>query len=671
MTIFFSEALPSTDALTEAELLGIYNGLDTCMTSEIFEEIKGQLGGPYAEVDVLPGLHGCKAKIYAFAKELQGPIFDMVTRGVRVDRKVVRKKLAWLEREQERYNGWLQRVAKEIWGQELNPESPAQLNKILYKVLGLPEQTSRVGREWKVSTNRDALEKLEMYPTAAVLVKLILALKDINGKIETLGRGIDNDGRLRNSYNIAGTVSGRLSSSKSIFRTGGNTQNYTDELRDIFIPDRGMKFAYVDLSQAESRAVGLMAKLVTGKDGYLRACESGDLHSTVAKLVWPELEWTGNAGEDRKIADQIFYRHFSYRDLSKRGGHLCLTGDHEVLTPEGWVPISKMPPVIQAWEPLPNGTYKAEFQSVSTWHSYEEAYALIEWKSDRLHSYMTEKHRMPHVEFPFDGVQELIATRQPTGFIPIGDGTFVNGNAIKVKRHCLNGKPVSVYCPTLKAGWFYVRRYGKVFVTGNSNYNGNEYVAAIALKIQQSIARQFQAGYFCAFPEIRDWQDWTKQELKDRGVLVTPFGRIRQFFGRKTEHSVINEAISFAPQSLVADMLNDGMLRFWWECMRGLPAELIFQVHDAILFQYEMEHEEKVLGRAQAALEKPLEGTDFSIPADVAVGWNFAKEGKDNPFGMKKWKGKDERKPPAWVLPKSEASAAEVEEFLNSPVFGG
>jgi hypothetical protein len=113
-------------------------------------------------------------------------------------------------------------------------------------------------------------------------------------------------------------------------------------------------------------------------------------------------------------------------------------------------------------------------------------------------------------------------------------------------------------------------------------------------------------------------------------------------------------------------MLNDGMLRFWWECQDGLPANLIFQVHDAVLIQYRMEHEAHVLTRVKSCLEAHLAGTDFFIPSDVAVGWNFSKEGKENPYGLKKWKGADDRKPPPWVLSKAAQNTALAEDFLNS-----
>lgn len=73
-----------------------------------------------------------------------------------------------------------------------------------------------------------------------------------------------------------------------------------------------------DLSQAESRATGYLSQDLN----YIEACESGDLHTYVAHRLF-------GIPNNREAADKIFYRHFSYRDLSKPAGH----GTNYLLTP--------------------------------------------------------------------------------------------------------------------------------------------------------------------------------------------------------------------------------------------------------------------------------------------------------------------------------------------------
>ena len=116
---------------------------------------------------------------------------------------------------------------------------------------------------------------------------------------------------------MAGTETGRWSSSEAPWGTGTNLQNITKDLREIFIPDDGMTMFYADLEQAESRVVAYL----TGDQGYIDACESGDLHTTVVKMVWKNMGWSGDPVQERKLAENPYYLQFSFRDMCKRAGH--------------------------------------------------------------------------------------------------------------------------------------------------------------------------------------------------------------------------------------------------------------------------------------------------------------------------------------------------------------
>lgn len=192
---------------------------------------------------------------------------------------------------------------------------------MFYNHLGLKPIYKNEGGQTKVDTGREALEWLILYWKAEPIARAFLKYRDVSKMLSMLKAGIDNDNRFRAMYNPAGTESGRFSSSKNPMRTGGNAQNIDPQVRHIFVADQGYKMAYVDLEQAEARAVAYMATEVTGRANYLEACEGGDLHTIVAKLVWTELPWTGDPDEDKEIAKRPYYRHFTYRDLAKRGAH--------------------------------------------------------------------------------------------------------------------------------------------------------------------------------------------------------------------------------------------------------------------------------------------------------------------------------------------------------------
>lgn len=302
MPIHYSDTVPEDPALRESW----YNSLDAAVTLELDEILGRQNRGQM---------------IYNFQLAMQGPALDMMLRGFRIDPiwrsnaiRITEQALANAEEK-------LDRLAHAIWGAGLNPRSPDQLKSFFYEALAMPEQFHNDKGNRKLSTNREALEKLEDYWYARPFITCIFAAREASKKLGVLRTGVDPDGRMRCTYNVCGTETGRWASRRSVWNRGTNLQNITEELRRCFIADPGMILLYVDGEQAESRSVGFILGTKHNDWRYLDACESGDLHTTVTKLVWDRLAWTGELASDREIADRPFYRHFSYRDMAKRGGH--------------------------------------------------------------------------------------------------------------------------------------------------------------------------------------------------------------------------------------------------------------------------------------------------------------------------------------------------------------
>ena len=82
-----------------------------------------------------------------------------------------------------------------------------------------------------------------------------------------------------------------------------------------------MKFAYIDLEQAESRLVGAIEWNLFHDGTYLDACESGDLHTSCRSTRVEHLPWTGDFKADKELAERPFYRQHSYRHMAKVLGH--------------------------------------------------------------------------------------------------------------------------------------------------------------------------------------------------------------------------------------------------------------------------------------------------------------------------------------------------------------
>lgn len=291
--------------LSESEKLYIYNGLDCAVTYEVLDAL-------------LPQLDNQTSATYSFSRELQGPALSMRLRGVLVDAREKSRVISdFLERISILEDS-LERICVEgldLFG--FNWRSNDDLKTLFYDRLAIPT----IRRGGKPTVNREALEKMEAYFIARPIIAHLILLRELGKKIGVLRTEIDPDGRMRTSYNIAGTNTGRFSSSYSEYGTGTNLQNIEDILRRVFIADPGMKFAYLDEPQGESRMVGGIEWNLFKDGRYLDACEGGDLHTTVAKLCWPGLAWPGDPEGDRELAEQPYYRHYDRRFMCKRIGH--------------------------------------------------------------------------------------------------------------------------------------------------------------------------------------------------------------------------------------------------------------------------------------------------------------------------------------------------------------
>jgi DNA polymerase-1 len=284
-----------------------YNGLDCCVTLEVLQAIR-------------PQLDNTTGSTYAFSKALQGPVLEMSSRGVRIHHERRNRVMKEFGEKSAKVDAQLTRMFDAV-GAPVKWSSPAQLKEFFYDVLGLTAIRKRnVNGVMAPTVNRDALERLSGYFIAEPFCTRILLLRDLAKKRQFLETELDPDGRIRSSFNIAGTNTGRLSSSMSEFGTGGNLQNVDRDLRSVFIADPGMKFVNVDLEQGDARNVGAICWnnfIALGErfaGSYLDACESGDLHTTVAKMVWPQLQ-------DKADAEKLFYRQDSYRQIAKKLGH--------------------------------------------------------------------------------------------------------------------------------------------------------------------------------------------------------------------------------------------------------------------------------------------------------------------------------------------------------------
>lgn len=344
-------------ALSNDEGYWVYNGLDCCVTADIFNTL-------YPMVD------DTTKRVYEFSKALQAPILEMNMRGLLVNQrrkhKVVREMEAKLRQLEEQLDILIQ---EGVGATGCNWRSPKQLKELLYDIMRLPVQKKRnQAGVFAPTTDEGALEKLSAYFIAEPICNHLLTLRSLGKSLGFLRTNIDADGRMRTQFNIAGTDTGRFASSVTDYGTGTNLQNVTSALRSIFVADPGMKFANLDLEQADSRNVGALCwNTLYGRDGwsetkagaYLDACESGDLHTLVCRMANKDLPWESEP--DRAIADRNAYKNHSYRDLAKKLGH----GSNYLGQPATMAKHSKIPvPLVKQF----HEQYFGAFPCIPEWH---------------------------------------------------------------------------------------------------------------------------------------------------------------------------------------------------------------------------------------------------------------------------------------------------------------
>lgn len=228
---------------------------------------------------------------------------------------------------------------------------------------------------------------------------------------------------------------------------------------------------------------------------------------------------------------------------------------------------------------------------------------------------------------------------------------YVHGPSIKHTKHAVENVPV--YCPTVSTGYFYVRRNGKIFVTGNTNYYGLPPTMAKHTKVEQRVIEEFQRAYFGAFPVIGSfnrndfttphWHNRVRMLLREDHAITTLLGRRRSFFGRPQDDETLRAAIAYEPQSLTADEIDTGLIRLF----RANRVQLLVQVHDSVLIQFPEEQENEIVPWALEKLKTRIQlakGREFIVPTEAKVGWNWGDYSSSNPDGLMKWKGGDMRK---------------------------
>lgn len=458
------------------EVYQLYNCLDAAITAQLV---------PAMAKNFTPNT------LYTYRREmeLQSLCLEMSSKGFPINQMELANLLFILDNQERRALYILHTCCEAVGYGPINPNSPDQIAHFFYSYLNLPTiyAYDKKTRKQKVSTDIKALEQLrDTYSIAAPFVNAIAYAKESRKMASVFKRGLEpGTNLLRCNVTPSGTDSGRLSSQQNPYNRGTNAQNLTNKVRRVIEAPDGYVILNFDLKTAESLAVGYIAKDLA----YIEACTSGDVHTSVAKTNWPNLGWTGNLKLDKDIAEQPYYRQWTYRDMAKRGGHA-------------------------------------------------------------------------------------------------------------------------------------------------TNYYGQPPTVAKNLNLPRKVVEEFQRGYFAGFPGIPKWHLSTIATIQQEGILVNAMRRERVFWGRPNDTATWRAAIAHNPQSLVADVMNEGLVivqRYIKEHWQD-KVSLLMQVHDAGVFLCPISMVAEVTAKIKELLRVPVDFGELGtmiIESDCSAGKRWYKDKKD------------------------------------------
>ena len=150
------------------------------------------------------------------------------------------------------------------------------------------------------------------------------------------------------------------------------------------------------------------------------------------------------------------------------------------------------------------------------------------------------------------------------------------------------------------------------------------------LRIPRGEAQGFIDRYFERFPGIRDYMTETKGFAKEHGYVQTLFGRkihTPEINAKGPKAGFAQRAAINAPiQGTAADVIRRAMIRMP-AAIEGMPARMLLQVHDELLFEVAEDAVEPLIARAREIMQgaaAPAVHLDVPLIVDAGQGANWA-----------------------------------------------
>lgn len=164
---------------------------------------------------------------------------------------------------------------------------------------------------------------------------------------------------------------------------------------------------------------------------------------------------------------------------------------------------------------------------------------------------------------------------------------------------------------------FYGNAYGRgaASIARELNLQGNPITVQEAAKLM----REFNA----LIPDVIKWQNAIKHQVLSGHDLKTPYGRKRSFWliTDKNQADVLNEALSFLPQSIASDVCLTALIRLEPK-LKGLAVPRL-TIHDAIVVEAHVKDVEETIDLMRREMLRSAEEfttyVPFAVDATIAT----------------------------------------------------
>jgi len=244
-----------------------------------------------------------------YSMNLHKPLMEMEFNGLLTDKAGITK----TKKKYEKKIAAMQHGLNKLADKEINVGSSKQMIAYFYGTCMIKPYINKKTGNAKCDTvalHRIAKKKVKGSYEARMVIKIRKYKKLVSTYFNI---NTDSDNKLRCSHKISGTVSGRISTSKTFFGTGANIQQQPYLFKKFLIAEKDWFLCEADLAKAEAHVVAYL----TQDNNMIAAFESDvDVHSfNASKIFGVSIEEVIHEAKTKKGSGHTM------RDLGKRVVH--------------------------------------------------------------------------------------------------------------------------------------------------------------------------------------------------------------------------------------------------------------------------------------------------------------------------------------------------------------